>query len=353
MLRRLGAGLLLLALGAAAGAGFVLLRALERPYRGYRSASVLLTVPPRSSSGAIFRALEEGGVLLDRRLGTAALRLFHRGRTLKAGEYRFEGPRSPRQVVGALVEGKVVVHRVTVPEGLTAAETFALFSERGLGAPADFAALFDRPAEVEGVPPGAPTLEGFLFPATYDFTRPLSARDVVSRLTREFARRLPAGYEGRARARALSVLSAVTLASLIEKETALADERPLVSAVYNNRLARGMLLQADPTTVYALKRRGLWDGSLTSASLALDDPYNTYVRPGLPPGPIASPGLASLEAAVAPAAVDYLFFVARGDGSHRFAADADGHLRNVALWRRAQRQERQAARPEARERRAR
>lgn len=353
MLRRLAAGLLLLLVGAAAGGGFVLLRALDSPYRAYRSRSVLLTVPPGSSSAAIFLALEEGGVLRDRRLGAAALRLFHRGRTLKAGEYRFEGPRSPRQVVAALVEGKVVVHRVTVPEGLTAEEIFALFSARGLGAAADYAALFDRPAEMEGVPAEAPSLEGFLFPATYDFTRPLTARDVVARLTREFARRLPAAYEARARERALTVLQAVTLASLIEKETALADERPLVSAVYNNRLARGMLLQADPTTVYALKRRGLWGGSLTHASLALDDPYNTYVRPGLPPGPIASPGLASLEAAVAPAAVDYLFFVAKGDGSHRFATDASGHLQNVALWRKAQREERKGTRPSPPERRAR
>ncbi len=341
--RRLGL-LLALLLVAAAGGFLWLRRELFRPYQGWPGPSVLVTVEPGTSSKAVFAELERAGVLRDRRLGEAALRLLHRGRGLRAGEYLFDGPRSPAAVVRAIVEGDVVVHRVTFPEGSTAEETFSLLASRGLGEEASYHALFERPDALPGVPAGAPTLEGFLFPSTYDFTRPLAERDVASRLVREFRRRLPPGYEEAARRRGLSLLEAVTLASIVEKETALAEERTLVSAVYLNRLGRGMLLQADPTTIYALKRRGLWDGRLTRAGLGFADPYNTYASPGLPPGPICNPGEAALGAAVAPAAVDYLYFVAAGDGSHRFAEDGEAHLRNVALWRKAQR----AARPEER-----
>lgn len=337
--RTLGLLLLLLVVALAAGVLWVH-RELFRPYRGWTGASVLVTVAPGTSTSAIFSTLERDGLLRDRRLGEAALRLLYRGRSLRAGEYAFDGPRSPAQVVGALVEGRVVVHRVTIPEGSTAEEAFGLLASRGLGDGAAYHALFSRPDTFPGVPENAPSLEGFLFPSTYDFTRPQEERAVVERLVREFRRRLPPGYEDAARRRGLSLLEAVTLASIVEKETAVASERALVSAVYLNRLGRGMLLQADPTTIYALKRLGRWDGRLTRAGLGLADPFNTYASPGLPPGPICSPGQAALEAAVSPAAVGYLYFVASGDGSHRFAEDGAAHLRNVALWRQAQREAR-------------
>jgi len=156
-------------------------------------------------------------------------------------------------------------------------------------------------------------------------------------MTRQFTRRLPEGFEEKARALGMSVLAATTLASLVEKETAVPDERPIVSGVYRNRMRKGMLLQCDPTTIYALKRLGIWRGSLARSELAVNEPYNTYVRPGLPPGPICNPGIASLRAAIAPADVPFLYFVAAGDGSHQFSADYEEQQRNAARYHEARR----------------
>lgn len=333
--RRAGAAALLLALALLAGGGALVL--VRTPYKGYAGDSAVLELPPGTTTKAILASLEREGVVRSRHLAYAALRLLFRGRSLKAGEYRFEGPRSTEEVLRDLVEGRVVVHRVTVPEGLTAGETFALVAREGLATEAELADLFARPSEFEGVPDGAPSLEGFLGPETYLFTRTQGAREIVGALVKAFRRALPERFEERARALGRTPLEAVTLASLVEKETGVAAERPLVSAVYHNRLKVGMPLQCDPTVVYALRRKGLWDGALTREGLEVDDPYNTYARGGLPPGPIASPGAAALEAAVAPADVPYLYFVAAGDGSgaHRFAVTYDEHRANVALFRRA------------------
>lgn len=316
--------------------------ALKTPYKGYSSGSVLVRIPSHSSTVSILAALEKGGVIRDRRLGLLDLKVLHRGKTLKAGEYRFAGPRTVEQVILSIAAGDVVTYRITVPEGLTAEEVFGLFTSQGFGSEAEIRALFDRPAEFDGVPSGAPSLEGFLFPDTYTVTRSMAPREIVTMMTRRFARSLPGGYEKTARRRGLSVLQAVTLASLVEKETALESERPIVSAVYNNRLTRGMLLQCDPTTIYALKRLHRWRGGLARSELAVVEPYNTYVNPGLPPGPICNPGLASLRAAMAPASVPFLFFVAAGDGSHFFSQDYEEQQRNIIRYHEARKAAREA-----------
>lgn len=339
-LRRV-AGALALLLACAAALALAALRLARAPFKGYPGASVIVTIAPGASTGATLSSLEAAGVIRDRRLALAWLRLFHRGETLKAGEYRFSGARSLPDALRPVLAGEVVTYRVSVPEGLTTAETFALFTAKGLGSAEELAALAGKPALFPPVPPDAPGLEGFLFPDTYTVTRSTTSREIVALMVRQLFRTLPAGYAASARERGLSLLGAVTLASLVEKETALPAERPLVAAVYLNRLGTRMLLQCDPTAVYAARRAGVPPGPLTRADLARDDPYNTYVRPGLPPGPIASPGLASLVAAVAPANVPYLYFVARGDGGHRFARDYPEHLRNVALWRRHEASRRQ------------
>lgn len=330
---RLLAALLALAL-LAAGAAVLLVRT---PWKGYAGDSAVVELPPGTTTKAILGTLEREGVVRSRHVAYAALRLLFPGKSLKAGEYLFEGPRSTEEVLRALVEGRVVVHRVTVPEGLTAEETFALVIREGLATKAELEGLFGQPREFEGIPDGAPSLEGFLGPETYLFTRTQGAREIVGTLVRAFRRSLPERFEERARALGRTPLEAVTIASLVEKETGVAAERALVSAVYHNRLKVGMPLQCDPTVVYALRRRGLWAGSLTREGLEVDDPYNTYSRAGLPPGPIASPGAAALEAAVAPADVPWLYFVAIGDGSgaHRFAVTYEEHRSNVALFRRA------------------
>ncbi len=326
----------LVVLLAAVGLSLVLFF-VRAPYQGYAGTDVVVSIAPRTPSMTIFSLLESKGVLRDARLGMIALKIFHRGKTLKAGEYRFSGPRTPEQVVLSLVAGDVVTYRITVPEGFTAEEVFTLFSSQGFSTLRDFQTLFGKPGEFEGLPKDAPTLEGFLFPDTFTITRSMGAREILGAMTRQFARRLPDGFEGKARAQGLSVLEATTLASLVEKETAVAAERPIVSAVYRNRLRKGMLLQCDPTTIYALKRLGVWRGSLARSELAVDEPYNTYVHPGLPPGPICNPGIASLRAAVAPADVPYLYFVAAGDGSHLFSLDYEDQQRNAARYHEAKR----------------
>jgi len=328
---------------AAAFAGLVFV-AVKMPYKGYAGDSVVLNIAPRTPTVTILTSLESAGVLRDWRLGLVSLRLLHPGKTLKAGEYRFAGERTPEQVVLSIVAGDVVTYRITVPEGFTAEEVFTLFTSQGFGFPADYQYLFRRPGELDGVPPAAPSLEGFLFPETYTVTRSMSAREIVATMTRAFARRLPANFEELARLKGLSLLAAVTLASLVEKETSIPGERPLVSAVYHNRLRRGMALQADPTTIYALKRLGEWRGTLARSQLGVDDPYNTYAHAGLPPGPICNPGLTALEAAVLPADVDYLFFVAAGDGSHHFSSTFDEHGRYVARYLESRRERRESAR---------
>ena len=329
---------LLLAVGLSLVLFFV-----RAPYLGYAGEDVVVSIAPRTPSMAIFTLLESKGVLRDARLGMIALKIFHQGKTLKAGEYRFAGARTPEQVVLSLVAGDVVTYRITVPEGFTAEEVFTLFSSQGFSTLRDYQALFQRPGEFEGLPKDAPTLEGFLFPDTFTITRSMGAREILGAMTRQFARRLPEGFEQSARAQGLSVLQATTLASLVEKETAVPGERPIVSGVYRNRMRKGMLLQCDPTTIYALKRLGIWRGSLARSELAVDEPYNTYVRPGLPPGPICNPGIASLRAAVAPADVPFLYFVAAGDGSHLFSADYEEQQRNAARYHEARRAARAAA----------
>jgi UPF0755 protein len=329
-------------LAAGAAGAFAIRRLLDTPWRRGPEGSLLLEIPARSATQSILAALEEGGLLRDRRLGSIALKTFYRGKTLKAGEYRFTRALSPVELLRPIVAGEVVRWKVTIPEGLGAGEIFVLLESKGFGQAADYRRLFAAPREFS-LPDGAPTLEGFLFPDTYTLARPRSSREMVEQLTREFRLRLPAGYEDDARKRGLSLLEAVTLASMVEKETSVPDERPLVSAVYHNRLRIGMPLQCDPTTIYAWRRRGEWNGPLTHADLALDDPYNTYAHGGLPPGPICSPGLASLRAAVSPAASRALYFVAKGDGSHTFSESYEGQQRNVARYRQSQRTAKRAA----------
>lgn len=310
---------------------------VRAPYQGYTGEEVVVSIAPRTPSMTIFTLLESKGVLRDARLGMVALKIFHRGKTLKAGEYRFSGARTPEQVVLSLVAGDVVTYRITVPEGFNAEEIFTLFASQGFSTLRDYQSLFETPGALEGLPKEAPTLEGFLFPDTYTITRSMGAREILGAMTRQFARRLPEGFEQKARAQGLSVLQATTLASLVEKETAVPAERPIVAGVYRNRLRKGMLLQCDPTTIYALKRLGTWRGSLARSELSVDEPYNTYVRPGLPPGPICSPGIASLRAAIAPSDVSFLYFVAAGDGSHLFSLDYEEQQRNAARYHEARR----------------
>jgi len=226
----------------------------------------------------------------------------------------------------------VYMSPLTFREGLTMREMAALFEERGFGSAKDFLKAAAREELIRDIDPQAPDLEGYLFPDTYTLPRRTTAAELVDRMVDRFEKALTPEIRAKAAARGLSVRQLVTLAALVEKETAKPEERPLVAAVYANRIKIGMGLQCDPTVIYALERAGRYTGNLTRADLQFDSPYNTYRYAGLPPGPIAAPGQASLEAAAEPADVPYLYFVSRNDGSHVFATTLDEHNRNVHEW---------------------
>ncbi len=305
---------------------------ITEPFRGYEGSEQFVEIPPRAGSRAIGDRLVSAGIVRDPWTFRIALYLSGQGRRLKAGEYRFDRAMTPAEVIAKLARGEVYVVNVTFPEGLTAREMSRLFESRGLGTAASFVEAAHQPAPIHDLDPAAPDLEGYLFPETYVVPRKTDASKLVGQMVAAFEHALTPEIRQAAAARQLTIRQLVTLASIVEKETAKPEERPLIAAVYANRLKAGMPLQCDPTVIYALVRAGRYDGNLRKADLAFDSPYNTYRYPGLPPGPIASPGRAALEAAAHPADADYLYFVSRNDGSHEFARTLAEHNRNVQKY---------------------
>lgn len=325
------AAVLLIAVLAAAGAWW-LVGAMDAPYRGFDAPEVFVEIPAGSGSRAIARRLIDAGVVHDEWLFRAALFRYRRGRDLKAGEYRFDRPASVNEVIARIAQGDVYRRMVTFREGLTAAEMAEIFASAGLGSADAFTAAAADPSPIRALDPDAADLEGYLYPETYGLPRRVPAPDLIRMMVAGFEKAYDADLRAAAAAQGLTTRQVVTLASLVEKETARDEERPLVAAVYRNRLRIGMAMQADPTIIYALQRAKRWNGNLSKADLQMDSPYNTYRYPGLPPGPIAAPGRPALAATVHPAAVDYLYFVSRNDGSHVFAATLAEHNRNVQKW---------------------
>ncbi|MBA2354572.1 MAG: endolytic transglycosylase MltG [Acidobacteria bacterium] len=322
---------LLLVLVLGAGAAFWVSRRVSVPYAGF-TGEQFVEVPPGESTIGIGRRLVAAGVVRDELTFRLAWRWSGGGRSLKAGEYRFMEAQPPAMVIDRLARGDVYLVPLTFPEGLTIEEMAQLFAQAGLGDARSFVTASRDAAAIKSLDPEADTLEGYLFPDTYHLPRHTDAAALVQRMTSRFLGVFDQQMQARAKATGLSVRQVVSLAALVEKETARGEERPKVAAVYHNRLKIGMPMQADPTVIYALKRAGQWNGNLTRAGLQVDSPYNTYRYPGLPPGPIASPGKASLEATLAPANVDSLYFVSRNDGSHVFASNLPDHNRNVQEW---------------------
>ena len=300
-----------------------------RPYKGYTESEQFVDIPPGAGPASIGRRLVDAGVIRDTLGFRYELTRTGSGRRLQAGEYRFDRPMTIKEVVAKIVRGDVYLQPITFREGLTILDMAQLFESRGFGPAADFISAASDRAAIHDVDPVARNLEGYLFPDTYAMPRHATAPQLVARMVDGFQKVLTPTLRAAADARGLSVRELVTLASIVEKETAKPEERPLVAAVYGNRLKIGMALQCDPTVIYALQRAGRYNGNLTRADLQWDSPYNTYRYPGLPPGPIAAPGQASLEAAAHPADVPYIYFVSRGDGSHAFATTLDEHNRNV------------------------
>jgi UPF0755 protein len=321
----------LLLLAAGAGAVWVYL-STQRPYKGYEAGEMFVEIPSGSGVASMGQALSEAGVVRNPGDFRMAVWLRGAGRRLQAGEYRFDRPMSPVEVVDRIARGDVYLRAVTFPEGLSIRQMAQIFEQKEFGAARAFVEAASNAEPIHGIDPAARDLEGYLFPDTYSLPRRATADQLVDRMVARFAQALTPEVRERAAARGLSVRQLVTLASLVEKETARDEERRLVAAVYANRLKIGMGLQCDPTVIYALERAGRYTGNLSRDDLRIDSPYNTYRYAGLPPGPIASPGKASLEAAADPADVPYLYFVSRNDGSHVFASTLEEHNRNVHQW---------------------
>ena len=304
---------------------------LYNPYQGFDAPGVFVYIPKGSSARTIARLLADQGVV--RSQWTFGLLCRDRSnRKLEAGEYYFDHPQTAFDVFDMLAAGKVFVLTVTVPEGYNTMQIAGLLEEKKLVTRGDFLAATRDATPIRDLAPAAPSVEGFLFPATYEFPRHISSTKIIAEMTQHFRTEWSALTSASPPAGGQTAQQIVTLASLVESETPKPDERPIVAGVFENRLRKKMALGCDPTVVYALEQKGAYTGTLTSADMRVDSPYNTYRNPGLPPGPIANPGEASLRAALQPATVDYLYFVADTEGGHFFSKTFAEHIRNIARY---------------------
>ncbi len=320
MIRRI----LLLVLLVLTAAAIYLVYSVGAPYAGF-DKEVFVDISPGTSTRGIAHLLEDNGVIRSQWVFLAAWAAQPRS-SLKAGEYRFSAPASAVDVFRRIARGDIFYYELSVPEGSNQFDIAASLQQLGVMPAAEFLKVAGNPALIRDLAPEAPSLEGFLFPATYRVTRHTSAQQIARDMTARFRR---AWKELGAPTAPAS--RTVTLASLVEKETAVPADRPIVASVFENRLTRNMTLDCDPTTIYAALLENRFRGTIYRSDLNSTNPYNTYKHTGLPPGPIANPGLAALKAAVAPAETDYLYFVAKpgGSGKHTFSSTLEQH--NVAV----------------------
>ena len=321
----------LLALGAllAAVAGAWVIHRLNQPYKGF-SDPVFVEFERGTSTRSIATVLADKGVIQDRWLLLAA-RGLRRGANLQAGEYKFDKPASPFEILGRLARGDIYYMELLVPEGFNMFDIADAVGKLGTMRPETFLAAARNPAMIRDLDPDAPSLEGYLFPNKYRVYRHTTAQQICRMMTGGFRERWQA-----LRTRA-SVHDTVTLAAMIEREARRPDERPIVASVFQNRLRIGMKLDCDPTTVYAALLENRYRGTIHRSDLENTSPWNTYRHSGLPPGPIANPGLSSIQAVLAPAETRYLYFVAKADGSggHNFSESLGEHYAAVAEYQRA------------------
>jgi UPF0755 protein len=315
--------LFLLLLVAAAAAGWL----VYTPFGP--ETETFVEIAPGTSAMRIAHQLESAGIVRSR-YAFDLVRSVKRG-TLRAGEYRFDHPAPVTEIYARIARGDVFTKTVVVPEGSTIFDIAARLEQAGFGTAQEFLDVAARQTSlVADIDPKAKTLEGYLFPDTYHFSRVSTPRQIAAAMVKRF--RLAAEQIGLTQ----NVHGVVTLASIVERETAVDGERPLVASVFDNRLRKNMPLMTDPSVIYGLQLQRLWRGTIYASDLKRDTPYNTYLHAGLPPGPIANPGMRSLHAAMEPASTDYLYFVAAGDnpqGRSIFASTLEQHERNVAEYR--------------------
>jgi len=286
-----------------------------------------------ATMNAVATELESRGLVRAKDLFLLWARLMGYSRDIKAGEYRLNPAMSPVAILNTLSRGAVIAHPVTIPEGYTVEQVAEALEDKGLVDKAPFLSLARDPAVAEAVGVPGPGLEGYLYPDTYHFSRSLPPLSIIKVMVRRFWE-VVGPLEERIKQIPLSTAEVVTLASIVEKETACAKERPLIARVFLNRLKKGMRLESDPTVIYGLRS---FDGNLTRKDLARHTPYNTYLIRGLPPGPIANPGVEAIKAVLYPADGEVLYFVSKNDGTHHFSETLSQHNKAVEIYQKKRR----------------
>lgn len=286
----------------------------------------LLFVPKGSSMSQVAQDLEKLGLVRSAWSFRLLAKLKDAERSIQVGEYKFEANMGAEEILEKLVKGDRFVHKMAVPEGYNFKQIAELIVEAKIANLEEVEAKFQDPILLQELPFEAKSLEGYLYPATYEYDRNTSLDFILRQMLESFRKNFHESMQSQAKAMNWSIPQVVTLASIIEKETGLASERKIISSVFHNRLKKGMRLETDPTVIYGLKD---FDGNLRKVDMRNPHLYNTYVYEGLPPGPIASPGKESLLAALKPAKTEYLYFVSKGDGSHYFSKTYEEHLQAV------------------------
>jgi UPF0755 protein len=281
----------------------------------------------------ISQNLKEKGIIKNRQSFILGYKIYYSSKSLKAGEYMFNLPISPKDILKILTDGKVYLHSLTIPEGMTRKEIARHLESLNFTDEEGFLAASSKIKIISSLDKEATNLEGYLFPETYHFPKGISAEKIISTLVCQFKEVFSKEWQKRASEINMTLREVVILASLIEKETFLREEKKLVSAVFHNRLRIRMKLDCDPTIIYVLKEEGTFKGRLLKKDLKLQSPYNTYRNRGLPPGPICSPGREAIEAALYPAQEKYLYFVSKKDGSHHFSTNFKDHQNAVRRYR--------------------
>ncbi|MFO7838601.1 MAG: endolytic transglycosylase MltG [Desulfosalsimonadaceae bacterium] len=306
-----------------------LYRYAHTPIRANKSQDATFTIHTGDSFQAVLSRLEAAGLVRHPLRLKIIARWKKMARNIQAGEYRISGQMTPLALLKTLNSGKVVLHKVTIPEGYTIEQIAAILEEKGLTGKEAFLDAASDPEFTEKLGIPADTAEGYLFPDTYRFARNAGAEKIIETMAEEMRQNIPAKWEKRAQELGLSMHQVLTLASIIEKETSTPRERPLISSVFHNRLDKNMRLETDPTVIYGIQN---FDGNLTRSDLNTHTPYNTYQIKGLPPGPIANPSREAIRAALYPADTSYLYFVAKPDRTHYFSKTLNAHNQAVRKY---------------------
>jgi len=295
---------------------------------------VQLQIQPGTGLNKVALDLQNAGVIRSALAVKLLARWNHQSSRIQAGHYQFKDPASPGEILIRLVQGDVEKVSLTVPEGFSLQQIIARIAEKGFGDQEKLMKLATDTSFIQSLEIKADSLEGYLFPETYLFAPGIDEKALLTMMVSQFRNHIDLKLKDDAKKLGLNLHQWVTLASIIEKEAGMVEEMPLIASVFHNRLKRNIPLQTDPTVIYGIKD---FDGNITRKHLTTPTPYNTYLIRGLPPGPIASPGLAALEAAAHPAATNYLYFVARGDGTHQFSKTLKEHNAAVRKYQLRQR----------------